>query len=467
MEAIQDIILGIDLGTTSVKVCLLNEENRKVIYSTTAETNADVPSDNENGSEQSVQLILQAVQKAMLDIPDLYKSKVKAIGVCGQMHGCLLWQSDSCWEITKGNYESIQVTNCTPLYTWQDGRCDTHFLQSLPSSQSTVKIATGFGCATLFWLLKNRPQLIGQFDRASTIQDFLVCILCHTNKVVMSGQNATSWGYFDPIRNCWETEVLEPASFPIALLPEVSDAGEKAGYLQQAMWGLKAGIPVSVASGDMQCSIYSALKDNTDAVMNISTSAQLAFVASHAFIQDNLTVIPASIQIQPFFQKSFISVAAALNGGNALAAFVDLLASWMKDLAVVDIPNKEELFDRILRLASSVESVPSLKIEPILLGERHDPKRRGCVSHITPHNLQLSNVANGLLYGIIHNLNDMMPGEFLRKAGIRRIVGSGRLLASHAFIRDIVESQFHLPVTIGTTGDAATGAALAVMLTRR
>lgn len=197
--------------------------------------------------------------------------------------------------------------------------------------------------------------------------------------------------------------------------------------------------------------------------MNISTSAQLAFVADHEFIHNNFSKIPSSIQIQPFFQSRFISVAAALNGGNCLATFVDVLSCWMRDLAIVDLPDKEIIFDRILQLASTADSHNSLQIKPTLLGERHDPQLRGSVSYITPHNLELGNVVKAILCGIVSNMNDMMPGEFLQKAGIRRIVGSGRLLASCAFLCKVVESKFQLPVTVGASGDAATGAALAMM----
>lgn len=42
------------------------------------------------------------------------------------------------------------------LVTWQDGRCSSKFLASLPQPESHLSVATGFGCATIFWLLKNR-----------------------------------------------------------------------------------------------------------------------------------------------------------------------------------------------------------------------------------------------------------------------------------------------------------------------
>lgn len=47
------------------------------------------------------------------------------------------------------------------LVTWQDGRCSSGFLASLPQPESHLSVASGFGCATIFWLLKNRyGQLI-------------------------------------------------------------------------------------------------------------------------------------------------------------------------------------------------------------------------------------------------------------------------------------------------------------------
>lgn len=41
------------------------------------------------------------------------------------------------------------------LVTWQDGRCSSEFLASLPQPKSHLSVATGFGCATIFWLLKH------------------------------------------------------------------------------------------------------------------------------------------------------------------------------------------------------------------------------------------------------------------------------------------------------------------------
>lgn len=65
-------------------------------------------------------------------------------------------------------------------------------------------------------------------------------------------------------------------------------------------------------------------------MLNISTSAQLAFVAEN-FTPDNNPVV-AHIAHYPYFNDKYLAVAASLNGGNALAAFVQMLQQWTMEL---------------------------------------------------------------------------------------------------------------------------------------
>lgn len=51
---------------------------------------------------------------------------------------------------------AFEADRVSQLVTWQDGRCSPTFLSSLPLPQSHVSLATGFGCATVFWYSKNR-----------------------------------------------------------------------------------------------------------------------------------------------------------------------------------------------------------------------------------------------------------------------------------------------------------------------
>ena len=52
-------------------------------------------------------------------------------------------------------YDVVQ-DRVSALYTWQDNRCDTDFIASLPPSRSHLPVHTGYGIATLFWMAKNK-----------------------------------------------------------------------------------------------------------------------------------------------------------------------------------------------------------------------------------------------------------------------------------------------------------------------
>ena len=55
------------------------------------------------------------------------------------------------------------------LYTWMDSRCETAFLSSLPKPDSHLKLSSGLGCATLFWIARNMPDMIQEYQCAGTI----------------------------------------------------------------------------------------------------------------------------------------------------------------------------------------------------------------------------------------------------------------------------------------------------------
>jgi sedoheptulokinase len=203
-------VLGIDLGTTTVKVAVVSADSCEVLGTWSCETRAAVCSDaGPLASEQDVYKILSAVDTCMSAIPPDLKARVIGIGVCGQMHGLVLWKkaSSQITEALTGPSATEQFSRLSHLYTWQDGRCSADFLASLPSPNSHLRVATGFGCATVLWLTRHELGSLEVYDSAGTVQDILVTALCDLDKPVMSSQNAASWGYFNTMSNSWNTEM--------------------------------------------------------------------------------------------------------------------------------------------------------------------------------------------------------------------------------------------------------------------
>lgn len=69
-------------------------------------------------------------------------------------------------------------------------------------------------------------------------------------------------------------------------------------------------------------------------VLNISTSAQLTYAMPADFKPPEFPQPASSVSYFPYFYNSYLAVAASLNGGNVMAAFVEMLTSWMRELGM-------------------------------------------------------------------------------------------------------------------------------------
>ncbi|XP_063536912.1 sedoheptulokinase-like [Cydia strobilella] len=459
----KEYILGMDIGTTSVKVCVYDPDTKEIIAKQNKDTAANIPSDQGiEGNKQDVPKIVSDVHYCVSRLPKDVLRHVKKIGVCGQMHGVVLWKNteNKAWDKVEkdGNvirFEAVRE-NMSALYTWQDTRCKPEFLDTLPKPDSHLKCYSGYACATFLWMLKHKPEILKNFNCSGTVEDFVVSMLCDLDVPVMSNQNAASWGYFNTEKNEWNVDILQSIGFPVNLLPKVVKSGEFVGKLNSSWNGIPEGTPVSAALGDLQCSILATLENNQDAVLNISTSAQLAIIAN------SITDLGCStVEHLPYFGNTYLVVAASLNGGNVLATFVKMLQQWMLEFGF-PIP-QSKLWEKLITISSAAPPPTSeMKIIPHLLGERHAPTAKVSVADIDLSNIHLASVFRSLCDSLIQNLHSMMPKEILRNANIKRIVGNGSGLSRNVVLQRAVEHYYSLPLEFTSGGDAAKGAAVAV-----
>ncbi|XP_029467201.1 sedoheptulokinase [Rhinatrema bivittatum] len=452
-------VLGIDLGTSSVKVVLLPDGHSHV-----RDTRAEVPSAAApQGREQDVRKIIRALNECLAAFPKQQLRRVTRIGVSGQMHGVVFWKTGQACKWTESEsgrmFEPAEVSH---LVTWEDGRCSKEFLTSIPQPQSHQSVATGFGCATIYWYLKNSPEFLERYNAAGTIHDYVVAMLCDLKHPRMSVQNATSWGYFNSRDKCWNADILRGSGFPVSLLPEIAESGSTAGSTSCEWFSVPSGTEVGVALGDFQCSVYSCMTDTTDAVLNISTSAQLTFSMPSGFEPPETPNHRSALAYFPYFDGNYLAVAASLNGGNVVATFVRMLTQWIAELGL-DVP-ESTIYTQMIK-AALLQSSPTLVINPTIFGERHAPDHLASVSNIAATELSLGHVTRALCCGIIQNLHSMLSAQQLIESGVKRIVGSGSALSRNEVLKQEVEKAFPLPVVYRKDVNSAVGAAM-VMLHR-
>lgn len=75
-----NLILGIDIGTTSVKVCLVDPLSKQVISKQSKDTQANVPSDlGSEGNKQDVPKIISALNSCVSRLPKDQLKQVRNI----------------------------------------------------------------------------------------------------------------------------------------------------------------------------------------------------------------------------------------------------------------------------------------------------------------------------------------------------------------------------------------------------
>lgn len=201
----------------------------------------------------------------------------------------------------------------------------------------------------------------------------------------------------------------------------------------------------------------------TDAVLNISTSVQLAASMPSGFQPTQTPDPAASVAYFPYFDGTYLGVAASLNGGNVLATFVHMLVQWMADLGL-DV-EETTVYSRLIHAAVQQRDT-CLTITPTVLGERHLPDQLASVTRISSSDLSLGHVTRALCRGIVQNLHSMLPFQQLKEWGVERVKGSGSALSRNEVLKQEVQRAFPLPVSFGQDVDAAVGAAL-IMLKRK
>lgn len=214
------------------------------------------------------------------------------------------------------------------------------------------------------------------------------------------------------------------------MLPRVVHAPCLAGHLAQSWEEIPSGTPVGVAMGDLQCSVYSVEPKPGEAgmygvvnsskqmyhvdrllfsVFNIGTSSQITVVKPKqcSIVPD----MPSIVEV-PYFNGSNLLVAAALTGGNAFAAVADIFEEFLKH---TDHSLPTEKIYSILIEAAETKLNTALECDPILLGERHEPNKRGSLTNISSESISLGDIVSSVLKGIAVNLESMIPKHILEK----------------------------------------------------
>ncbi len=440
------IALGLDVGTTKAAATIVDGSSREVLAVEATPHDAEVRGLLPGRSEQRVVPIIEALEESVQRLPAGLKSQVGAIGVTGQMHGVVVWSSEA------GATSS--------LITWQDQRCcEGSFIEGIRESAGAAALQPGFGLATLAWIARHDPALLGSHSQASTIQDFIAARISGNRHGHTDPSDAASWGLFDIRARAWDLSAISRAGIPAAILPKVVPAGAPVGFLDAAFarrWGLRPGILVGNALGDNQASVYGSLTaPDRQVALSIGTGAQLSVV-----IQSLPHDVPAGLQpfeYRPFVGDSYIAVVASLTGGRALAALAQALRTFIGQSGIAAEPSLETILTEMHAQGLSKLGT-SLRANASLAGERCLPDMRGSFAGLSFDNFTIGDMTSALCRGLVTGLREAMPEALLR--GRPQIVGSGNAICRSPLMQQVIREAFGRELILSELPEAtACGAA--------
>lgn len=280
------MFLGIDVGTSEVKVLLLDNKHQVIGVSGSS---LEVSRPHIGHSEQDPASWWTATLTALAQLKSKYPSQysqTQAIGLSGQMHGAVLLDVDN------------QVLR--PAILWNDTRsakeCEEMMaeLPALPQIAGSLAMP-GFTAPKLRWLAKHEPALFAKIAKVILPKDYIRFMLTGEHVCDMSDASGSMW--LDVEKRTWSQDLLKLTRLTEAHMPRLVEGSAASGHLTSqaaAALDLQVGIVVAGGAGDNASSAVGMGAVNAgEGFLSLGTSGVLFVVtptyqpnaasATHAF----------------------------------------------------------------------------------------------------------------------------------------------------------------------------------------
>jgi xylulokinase len=367
--------LGIDLGTSGVKVLLTDSVGGAIDQETAAlAVSRPRPLWSEQNPEDWWRATQAAVGRLRERVPEVLAA-VRGVGLSGQMHGATLLD------------RADRVLR--PAILWNDGRSASacrELERRVPNVRKITGnlVMPGFTAPKLLWVAEEEPEIAARVERVLLPKDYLRLRMTGEHASDCSDASGTLW--LDVAARAWSPELVEATGLRLDSMPRLCEGSEVSGNLRPEVadaWGLARDVVVAGGAGDQAAGAVGAgIVAPGRASLALGTSG-VYFVAGDRFAPNPERALHAFCHCLPgrWHQMSVILSAASC-------------LSWAARLVgVADETGALALADEVLSGGPPGASVPLFL--PYLSGER------------TPHN---DPDATGVFFGMTH---DTGPGELV------------------------------------------------------
>jgi xylulokinase len=382
------MFLGVDVGTSGTRALLIDRAGK--VLASFASEHAPIRSQHIGWAEQEPEDWWRATLEAIagvMAISGLAGSEIEAVGLTGQMHGCVVLDANG--------------AVLRPALIWCDQRtqpqCD--WLVETIGFDRLIELTANpalpnFTLTKLLWVRDHQPEIFSRVAHALCPKDYIRYRL--TGEFAMDLQEASGTLLLDVAHRRWSTEMADAAGIPMAWLPRLFEGPEICARISSAgagVTGLVAGTPVVAGAGDQGAgAIGMGILSPGSVSATIGTSG-VVFAATDAPIKDKLGRLHTFCHAAP----GRWHVMGVTNGAG-------LSLRYFRDTFAPGTPYE----DLLTEAAKAPPGCDGLLWAPYLFGERTphlDPNARAAFIGITASHVR-AHFLRAILEGVAFSLRD-------------------------------------------------------------
>jgi xylulokinase len=313
-------LLGYDIGSSSVKACLVEAESGKVTAQDFfPKVEMQIIAKKQGWAEQEPEswwANLKSAHESVLKQSGVSGEEIKAIGISWQMHGLVLvdknkkvlrpsiiWCDSRAVPYGEKAFESIGKEKCL-----------SHLLNS-PGNFTAAKLA---------WVKENEPYIYEQIDKLMLPGDYIGMKL--TGDIVTTVEGLSEGIFWDFKKNALSEEIMNYFGFAPSFIPEIKPVFGIQGAVSASAakeLGLKEGTPVCYRAGDQPNNALSLNVFHPGEIASTAGTSGVVYGVLGHVDYDRLSRVNTFAHVNHTAEQTRLGVLLCINGTG-------ILNSWIK-----------------------------------------------------------------------------------------------------------------------------------------
>lgn len=319
-------LLGYDIGSSSVKACLVEAASGKIIASDfypkeEMKITAIKPGWAEQEPEDWWSNLKNAHQSIMTK-SGVKSEDIKAIGITWQMHGLVLVDKDQ--KVLRPSIiwcDSRAVSYGEKAFdAIGHERCLSHLLNS-PGNFTASKLA---------WVKEHEPEIFQKIDKIMLPGDYIAMKL--SGDAVMTIEGLSEGMFWDFKNKCLSEDVLSYYGIPKSFFPEIKPIfglqGEVSAPAAKEL-GLKKGTPITYRAGDQPNNALSLNVFNPGEIASTAGTSGVVYGVLDQLDYDKKSRVNTFAHVNYTEEVTRLGVLLCINGTG-------ILNSWLKRNLALD-----------------------------------------------------------------------------------------------------------------------------------